>query len=202
MTKMTKKEIRILTDLAKKADAQQLAESSMPEWAREVAIDVRIPMSVKVEHDHLAVESWESKSGKEMHRVTFLDGSTLEFCGSLDKQLVAWNRGGVAEAPEPEQKPTWVHLADDQVCFRADRTEADDWSGNALPLFTRYEAERIAEHMNDANWCDERHEFDAEVDEYRVWDGDELLEVFAGTDVDGLHVYPIGTGIWTWEIDA
>lgn len=106
----------------------------------------------------------------------------------------------VAEAPETE--PTWVHLADDQVCFRADRTEADDWSGNALPLFTRYEAERIAEHMNDANWCDERHEFDAEVDEYRVWDGDELLEVFAGTDVDGLHVYPIGTGIWTWEIDA
>lgn len=95
MTKLTAKETAALTKLGKKADAQQLAEAAMPEWAAEVAIDTRIPVSVKVEHDGLEVETWTSKSGKVMHRVHFGDGTATEYCGDLDRVYVNWDRGGV-----------------------------------------------------------------------------------------------------------
>lgn len=95
MTKLTAKETAALTKLGKKADAQQLAEAAMPEWAAQHAIDTRIPVSVKVEHDGLEVETWTSKSRKVMHRVHFGDGTATEYCGDLDRVYVNWDRGGV-----------------------------------------------------------------------------------------------------------
>lgn len=88
----TARERRILNAMADNAEAQKAAEAAMPEWAKACAIDTRVPVSAKVEHDGLKVESWMSKKGREMHRVHWADGTETQFQNSLDKNYVQWDR--------------------------------------------------------------------------------------------------------------
>ena len=87
-----------LNRLADYADAHRREVASMPAWAREVAVDVRVPVSAKVEHDGLEVETWTSRRGIEMHRVHWLDGSSTQYDKPLDMSYVAWDFGGTVES--------------------------------------------------------------------------------------------------------
>ena len=78
-----------MAEASVKYDAETVA---MPEWAKAVSINHRVPVSAKVEHEGLEVESWTSKRGAEMHRVHWADGTTTQYEGSLAKKDVAWNR--------------------------------------------------------------------------------------------------------------
>lgn len=88
----TAKMRRDLERLAADADSYSEMIAAMPEWAKAVAIDVRVPVSAKVAHDGLEVEQWTSKSGKQMHRVRWSDGTTTQYVGDLSKSYVEWNR--------------------------------------------------------------------------------------------------------------
>lgn len=83
---------RILNRMADDAEQERAEMDAMPAWAKAVAIDTRIPVSVKVEHDGLMVESRTSKrSGRPIHTVHYADGAT-QYEGDLAKNYVAWNR--------------------------------------------------------------------------------------------------------------
>lgn len=91
-TAKTAREARILNAMVDSAEAQKAAEAAMPEWAKACAVDVRVPVSVKAEHDGLEVESWTSKKGAQMHRVRWADGTETQYQGDLAKKYVEWNR--------------------------------------------------------------------------------------------------------------
>ena len=78
--------------MADLADECQRKVDEMPEWARECAIDTRIPVSAKVEHDGLEVKSWKSKRGIEMHLVRWADGTATEDTGDLSTKYIQWDR--------------------------------------------------------------------------------------------------------------
>lgn len=80
------------TEMADMADEASKELDEMPEWAKSCAIVNRIPVSVKVEHDGLEVESWISKRGNEMHLVHWSDGTKTQFDGPLCKNYVRYDR--------------------------------------------------------------------------------------------------------------
>lgn len=82
----------ILNRIADDAAAAVEREANMPEWAKACAIDTRVPVSVKVEHDGLEVDTWTSKSGKAMSRVYWADGTTTQYVGDLAKCYVSFDR--------------------------------------------------------------------------------------------------------------
>ena len=82
-----------LNQLADDADKYAAELAQMPEWAQGYGHDMRVPVSVKVEHDGLAVETWTAKSGKTCHRVTWQDGSSTQYTGDLAEKYVNWNWG-------------------------------------------------------------------------------------------------------------
>lgn len=97
--------------------------------------------------------------------------------------------------------PVSVRIADDSVSFKAEFLAHDEWNGWALPYFSREELEKVIRHMNKISH-DEWHVFCLTTDEYRVtnYSDGTLIEAFKGIDKNGKHVYPIGTGIWSWEV--
>ena len=88
MTRYHKLRVR----MAEASVAYDAETGRMPEWAKAVAIDHRVPVSVKAEHDGLECESWTSRRGEQMHRVHWADGTTTQFSGDLAKRYVEWNR--------------------------------------------------------------------------------------------------------------
>lgn len=88
---------RILNRMADQAEELRAMIEAMPEWAKACAIDTRVPVSVKVEHDGLEVESWTSKKGRQMHMVHWLDGTKTQYDGDLSKSFIQWYWGGVVE---------------------------------------------------------------------------------------------------------
>ena len=90
----------------------------------------------------------------------------------------------------------WV---DDGMTFRAwvDPDYQSKWNGWVCPMFTKDVADKVAA------WCgrfDDALVYDAERDAYVGTYDHEAGEVFEGVDVDGMHVYPIWYGSWTWSI--
>lgn len=83
---------KILSNMAEMARQHADDVASMPEWAKACAIDTRVPVSVKVEHDSLSVDTWTSKSGNEMHRVHWADGTVTQYDGDLSRRFVEWDR--------------------------------------------------------------------------------------------------------------
>lgn len=92
---------RVLSRLADGADALAESIGSMPEWARDDhcrafglgrPLDTRVTVAAKAEHDGLAIDSWTSKKGLEMHRVHWADGTATEYTGSLSRNYVNWDR--------------------------------------------------------------------------------------------------------------
>ena len=88
------KDRKFFTRMADMADEAAKELDEMPEWVKSCpgAILERIPVSVKVEHDGLEVESWTSKRGNEMHQVHWSDGTKTQFVGPLCKNYVKWDR--------------------------------------------------------------------------------------------------------------
>lgn len=88
----SEKDRKFFTYMADMADESAKELDEMPDWAKSCAILNRIPVSVKVEHDGLEVESWTSKRGNEMHLVHWSDGTKTQFEGPLCKNWVEWDR--------------------------------------------------------------------------------------------------------------
>lgn len=78
--------------MAEASVAYQDEMARMPEWAKAVAIDRRVPVSAKVAHEGLDVETWTSRQGAEMSRVHWADGTTTQYEGDLSRKYVAWDR--------------------------------------------------------------------------------------------------------------
>lgn len=79
-----------IKELNADAAAYSARLAARPDWVKELSSDGRITVAQRVEHDGLEVEHWTSKSGKEMHRVTWQDGWHTEYTGSLDVNKVEW----------------------------------------------------------------------------------------------------------------
>ena len=75
------------------------------------------------------------------------------------------------------------------------------WNGWATPVFEKDQIERIAAQFGDITYDEKRDVFIA--DNGPTVEDDCRYEEFAGQTiiVDGTtkHVYPIGSGAWTWE---
>lgn len=68
-------------------------EDAAPDWAKNATADgLNVPVSAKVAAEGLEVESWISKKGAEMHRVHWMNGTTTEYSGSLDRVYVEYDR--------------------------------------------------------------------------------------------------------------
>lgn len=133
-------EAKFLAKVARDAHDYEMALDARPQWVRDATTtnDTRVPVSAKVEHDGLAVDSWTSKSGKEMHRVHWLDGTSTEYCGALDRCYVAWDSNGVnADEPAATEAPNdfaWVGAGEwvcpeyvDAAGHRVERRHGDEY---------------------------------------------------------------------------
>ncbi|MDI9590835.1 MAG: hypothetical protein QM302_07360 [Acidobacteriota bacterium] len=99
----------------------------------------------------------------------------------------AWYRVAIADL---EDRPECVH--------RAYLDPDDTWNGWACPYFEKAETERMNDWLPD---LDDGLDYSADKDAFttRYYDPD-AVETFMGTDIDGMHLYPIGYGSWTWSI--
>lgn len=79
-------------------------------------------------------------------------------------------------------------------------TDGRHWNGWACPYFTKEIAENIM-HINNAYYTfgEWQMRYDEEQDAFIREYEDEEPEVFKGYDIDGLHLYPIGTCCWIWD---
>ena len=71
-------------------------------------------------------------------------------------------------------------------------TEGGSWNGWAVPFFAFAQAIAIAEAMISYSTA----YYDGDADEF-VFDDEE--ERFGSVQIDGLTLYGIGAGSWTWE---
>lgn len=95
----------------------------------------------------------------------------------------------------------WMNVAiadleDDTKCVhRAYVDDEKDWNGWLCPLFEKKEADRMSAWLG---IFDERLVYDEKEDSYNTTGDPDVIERFAGIDVDGMHLYPIGYGSWMW----
>ena len=88
-----------------------------------------------------------------------------------------------------ESRPECVH--------RAYIDPEDTWNGWACPYFEKPEVERMAAWLHD---FDDSLVFDETADTFTTTYDPDAPESFAGIDIDGMHLYPIGNGSWIWTI--
>lgn len=74
----------------------------------------------------------------------------------------------------------------------------DKWNGWACPYFERDEVLKMAGWLSDM--FTEDLVYDAGTDTFTVYECGEAIEDACGMDIEGHHVYPLGTGWWTWLI--
>lgn len=78
-------------------------------------------------------------------------------------------------------------------------TQGQHWNGWACPYFTKEVAETIMNANNKYADEDFKMSYNADTDTFvRPYDEDENEE-FQGIDIDGIHLYPIGTMCWIWD---
>lgn len=96
----------------------------------------------------------------------------------------------------------WTKVAIDGAGIPAYLDPDDRWNGFARPYF-RKEDVYLIQNMLDAVIGDEVIEYDADEDAFVVHSTYEegYDERFYGTDIDGMHLYPIGAGSWVWLED-
>ena len=88
-----------------------------------------------------------------------------------------------------EDRPECVH--------RAYLDPEETWNGWVCPYFEKEEAERMNDWPPD---LDDGLDYDAETDAFATRYDQEATETFVGIDIDGMYLYPIGNGSWTWAI--
>lgn len=78
-------------------------------------------------------------------------------------------------------------------------TQGQYWNGWACPYFTKEVAETIMNANNKCADVDFRMSYNADTDTFSRPYDEEEVEEFKGIDIDGLHLYPIGTMCWIWD---
>lgn len=73
----------------------------------------------------------------------------------------------------------------------------EDWNGWMRPWFTKDEVERMGTWLPE---FDDGLVYDAEEDTFTTTYDPDMPEVYQGADVDGMHLYPVGSGSWMWEL--
>lgn len=91
-----------------------------------------------------------------------------------------------------------VQIAD----FPAHRAYMDPderWNGWACPWFTFEEAVLMNAWLPEIDG--EVLRYDSKEDAFSCMEDGEETEAFRGEEVDGMHLYPIGRGIWIWSLE-
>lgn len=65
------------------------------------------------------------------------------------------------------------------------------------PYFEEPEVERMSAWLPE---FDDSLAYDKATNAFTTTYDPDALESFIGTDIDGMHLYPIGNGSWTWSI--
>lgn len=78
-------------------------------------------------------------------------------------------------------------------------TDGTHWNGWAKPWFTKKVAMDILRCNNVVNGEDYPMTYDQIKDEFKRPYDDEDFEIFKGYDIDGIHLYDIGTCCWIWD---
>lgn len=100
--------------------------------------------------------------------------------------MYAWHTVAISD---PESRPECAH--------RAYLNSNDAWNGWACPYFEKSEVERMVAWLPE---FDDSLVFDEATDTFTTTYDPDAPESFAGIDIDGMHLYPIGNGSWTWSI--
>lgn len=79
-------------------------------------------------------------------------------------------------------------------------TDGRHWNGWACPYFTKKVADEIM-RVNNESYCGVAYQmrYDEKQDAFIQEDGYDEPYVIEGIDIDGLHLYPIGTMCWIWD---
>lgn len=96
---------------------------------------------------------------------------------------------------------TTVAIADletrPECAHRAYLDPEEEWNGWACPHFEKSEIERMDAWLPE---FDDGLVYSPDEDTFTTTYDPEIPEVFRGEDIDGMHLYPVGNGSWTWVI--
>ena len=102
-----------------------------------------------------------------------------------------------------EHRMQWTHVAiadlepRPECVHRAYLDPEDTWNGWTCPYFEKSEVERMAAWLPE---FDDDLKYDDVTDTFTTTHDADAPESFAGTIVDGMHLYPIVNGSWTRSI--
>ncbi|MBV9924480.1 MAG: hypothetical protein JOZ96_05510 [Acidobacteria bacterium] len=77
-------------------------------------------------------------------------------------------------------------------------TRGETWNGFACPLFTREQAERLAEAWR-ARGHEARYDAGADAFTFQMDSGGEEYDTFPAVEADGQRLYPVGASCWIWD---
>lgn len=97
-----------------------------------------------------------------------------------------WAQVAIADL---ESRPECIH--------RAYLDPEDTWNGWSCPYFEKFEVERMSAWLPEFN---DEPIYDEATDTFTTTYDPDAPESFTGTDIDGMHLYPIGNGSWTRSI--
>jgi hypothetical protein len=79
-------------------------------------------------------------------------------------------------------------------------TRDEDWNGFACPYFSLEQGRRVVDAWQRKGW---KARYDVEADsfifEMQAGGGEPDYETYAGSEVEGVKVYPIGAFSWIWD---
>ena len=78
-------------------------------------------------------------------------------------------------------------------------TSGRHWNGWACPYFTKEVAESIMKVNNKIAGEDCPMSYDAKTDTFSRYYDEDSNDEFQGEDINGMHLYPIGTCCWIWD---
>lgn len=102
----------------------------------------------------------------------------------MEPEGCAWHTVAIADL---ETRPECVH--------RAHLNPDGTWNGWACPYFEKQEVERMPAWLPE---FDDGLVYDEATDTFTTTYDLDAPESFTGTDIDGMHLYPIDNGSWTW----
>ena len=105
---------------------------------------------------------------------------------SLSSHVHQWTHVAIADL---ESRPECV--------YRAYLDPVETWNGWACPYFEKLGVDRMFAWLPE---FDDALVYDKATDTFTTTYNPDASESFTGTDVDGMHLYPIGNGSWTWSI--
>lgn len=105
---------------------------------------------------------------------------------ALISRVYQWTHVAIADL---ESRPECIH--------RAYLDHEDEWNGWACPYFEKSEVECMSAWLPE---FDDGLVYDEATDTSTTTYDPDAPESFTGTDIDGMHLYPIGNGSWAWSI--